>query len=230
DRDIVAETRSQQAALEREQPQWYRQLVAQHDDPHDRRRALDATLAWRAISDQTEADSALGTPPPAGDRLRPHYDRAVERATPRQPWDEQKVRPAEQFTTWVKSDAYTGPDPAVAVPDRSRRPPTLEPDPHHAQPGPQAPSRGPELGRDTRGVGSSRCWSRPHLCRALRMAQGGATLPGSATAGSSCRSGRDSRANAGRARRWSGFCRVQRPISRRTGARRELRRCAALHR
>lgn len=146
DRDIVAETRSQQAALEREQPQWYRQLVAQHDDPHDRRRALDATLTWRALSDQTEADSALGTPPPAESRLRPHYDRAVERATPRQPWDEQQVRPAENFTTWVKSDAYTGPDPAVAVPDRGPRRTAPDPDPHHPQPSPQGPSRGPELG------------------------------------------------------------------------------------
>lgn len=73
--DLVDQVAARRAVLERDQPDWYVALTHEYPDSANRREVVDAAIIWRAVSDQTEADTFAGKEPPHGDYLRPYWDR-----------------------------------------------------------------------------------------------------------------------------------------------------------
>lgn len=68
-----------------EQPDWYQELAGDYPEGVVPQRDLDAVLMWRAASNQTDASSPFGKPPPAGDYLTPLWERMRERLNRERP-------------------------------------------------------------------------------------------------------------------------------------------------
>lgn len=86
DTRIHDELTSRRAGLAADPPSWYTKIQQEIPDPQRRDEAVNAVIAWRALSDRDEHPQALGPAPREGDRLRPYYDRAAAATSPEQPW------------------------------------------------------------------------------------------------------------------------------------------------
>ncbi|MGQ7788900.1 MobF family relaxase [Nesterenkonia sp. K-15-9-6] len=90
--DLSAELKRRCADVEESAPNWWTEMAA-HSLPEKRQTALEATLLWRAVSNQTDSDTPLGVPPDQRDHLNRYYQAAVaqiaaaRRPMPEDPWD-----------------------------------------------------------------------------------------------------------------------------------------------
>lgn len=75
-RDITDELSQRRQQIESDPPNWWTELAA-HSTTERQRETLDAVLMWRAVSDQTDADTPLGTEPSGNDHLAPYYRAAA---------------------------------------------------------------------------------------------------------------------------------------------------------
>lgn len=75
---ITAEINHRVAALKADPPSWLVELEGTHQDTQHRHDVLRRVVAWRAVSDQTEATSMLGRPPSPEDSkaIASYYDHA----------------------------------------------------------------------------------------------------------------------------------------------------------
>ncbi|MGO1699614.1 MAG: MobF family relaxase [Micrococcaceae bacterium] len=75
---ITAEMNRRVAALESDPPGWLIELEETHQTPDHRQEVLRRIVAWRAVSDQTEATSMLGRSPSPEDSkvISAYYDHA----------------------------------------------------------------------------------------------------------------------------------------------------------
>lgn len=90
--DITDELDQRRQQIESDPPNWWTELAA-HSTQDRQRETLEAVLMWRAVSDQTDADTPLGTEPSGNDHLAPYYRTAAKSITDARvpvsddPWD-----------------------------------------------------------------------------------------------------------------------------------------------
>ncbi|WP_261623264.1 MobF family relaxase [Nesterenkonia marinintestina] len=73
--DIDAQLATRIHALRQDPPDWFTDLETAYPDPASRRDVVDAVVTWRAVSEQGDADTALGDEPSERDYLRPFWQR-----------------------------------------------------------------------------------------------------------------------------------------------------------
>lgn len=143
DARTAAELTSRRATLDADPnpPGWYTRIKDGISDPTHRQEAIDAVMAWRAVSDRDDLPETLGPAPRRGDHLRPYYDRAAASLAPRGQWEptpekvQQQQRHAERASD-VRKDRLVVP---VTVPAGAPEP---QPEQPTRRPGPQGPDLG----------------------------------------------------------------------------------------
>lgn len=135
--DTELSSRRRTLATDPEPPQWYRNLNDEIKDPEHRREAINAVLAWRAVSDRDELTEPLGPPPERNDHLRPYYDRAVDVLRERNPWKGQYNPEHAKHAQALKNDRLDVPVPVPAHPAR---------EPDHTPQRVRPKTTGPEIG------------------------------------------------------------------------------------
>ncbi|WP_231445984.1 MobF family relaxase [Brevibacterium zhoupengii] len=66
---------ARRAVLAKNPPEWFATLREQYAQHPHRDEVVNAVIVWRGVSNQTEAETPLGTEPPQHDYLRPYWDR-----------------------------------------------------------------------------------------------------------------------------------------------------------
>ena len=79
-----------------DQPDWYQHLAENYLDRVVPQRDLDAVLIWRAASNQTDAATPFGKPPPGGDHLSPLWQRMQHRVDRQRPADADQASGSEE--------------------------------------------------------------------------------------------------------------------------------------
>lgn len=93
------------AEVRRENPQWYQHMAQEYPDGDVPQKELDVVLVWRAASNQTAAETAMGKEPSQRDHLRPYWDRAQAALRGG------SVELAEPSASPLRSAPENGPDP-----------------------------------------------------------------------------------------------------------------------
>lgn len=146
DARIRAELASRRTALAQTQdpPEWYIRLNADITDPGHRREAVDAVLAWRAVSDRDDTPHALGPRPSENDRLRPYYDRAAATLAPREPWTQNPAAQRQSIHGQHLAERFHA--QRITPPEKhTRQPQPVAPIAAPARPEPQRGPDGPGL-------------------------------------------------------------------------------------
>lgn len=111
DQRIEAELESRRNSLAANPPAWYLSIYEDIPTPNQRREAIDAVIAWRALSDREGIKHPLGTEPHEGDRLRPYYDRAVAAMDPDSPWKKRVPVPSDAHVDQLQTQRIEIPTP-----------------------------------------------------------------------------------------------------------------------
>lgn len=140
--DLRDQVAARRAVLAEDPPEWFSTLREQyaHHPRHDD--VIDAVIVWRGVSDQTDADTALGAEPPKDDYLRPYWNRMHAVMTggelsTQQPDAEPSVEQDVEPIDWGSLSA----DLDYQALDETSSPETVAPSTGQQPPAPQTPSR-----------------------------------------------------------------------------------------